>query len=108
MCKSLFAFAFLALVVANGRAEENIYLASFAIFSNSGARSCAFVRVMVEPQRTVAHFQPSTRFQKAACSHFNAVWLARLPDDTAAADYEIAIWHKEAPDVPTFFQQASM
>jgi hypothetical protein len=107
MGKSLVMCVFLIVTAAKAGADENLYLAVFAIFPTQTSKGCAFVMARDVDQKSPPDFRPSLPFMKAACSHFHAVWQADIPANVTS-DYESAVWHKESPDLPTFLQQASM
>src|SRR5579862_8606234 len=99
MRKSLVMCIFFMFTATNARADENLYLAVFAIFPVQRSKGCAFAMARHANQKSPPNFRPSLPFMKAACSHFHAVWQDSLPAN-ATPEYESAVWHRESPDLP--------
>ena len=109
MKKSLLACLLFTVAAKNAPADDEIYFVSLAIFPVLSFKGCAFVQA-TEPasRRTIGSFHPSPAFMKAACLHFSSSWHPQLPADRSNVSYEIAVWHKNSPDTPTFMQMANM
>jgi len=109
MLKAVVACLLFTSAIANTFADDELYFASLAIFSVGASNGCALMQTF-EPasRRTIEGFQPSPAFMKAACSHFHAAWQTAIPADASNVSYEIAVWHKDSPDGPTFLQQVQM